>query len=65
MPPGEGRLGSPHATRWHYREIKSGSHTWGVGALKWRYFVVGTRFCASAARPNAGNAVYCFPGSAH
>jgi hypothetical protein len=25
--------------------------------LKWRHVVVGTRFCASAARPTAGNAV--------
>jgi hypothetical protein len=28
-----------------------------VPPLKWRHVVVGTRFCASAARPNAGNAV--------
>jgi hypothetical protein len=27
------------------------------GPLKCRHFVVGTRFCASAAHPNAGNAV--------
>jgi hypothetical protein len=28
-----------------------------IPALKWRHVVVGTRFCASAARPTAGNAV--------
>jgi len=39
--------------RQHWQDVDM---TLGTAALKWRYFGVGTRFCASAARPNAGNA---------